>query len=54
MSRINRSVVAALCVAAGAALAQQPSSTVQEIEKYRAALGDGNPAELWEARGEAI
>jgi sulfur-oxidizing protein SoxA len=54
VSRINRSVVAALCVAAGAALAQQPSSTVQEIEKYRAALGDGNPAELWEARGEAI
>ena len=54
MTRINRSVVAAFCVAAGVASAQQPSSTVQEIEKYRAALGDGNPAELWEARGEAI
>ena len=36
------------------AFAQQPSSAVQEIEKYRAALGDGNPAELWEARGEAL
>lgn len=36
------------------AVAQQPSSTVQEIERYRAALGDGNPAELWEARGEAL
>jgi sulfur-oxidizing protein SoxA len=30
------------------------SSTVQEIEKYRAALGDDNPAELWEARGEDL
>ena len=27
-------------------------NTIKEIEKYRAALGDGNPAELWEARGE--
>ena len=54
MNRINRSVVAALLAAAGAAFAQQPSNTVQEIEKYRAALGDGNPAELWEARGEAL
>jgi sulfur-oxidizing protein SoxA len=39
---------------AAAALAQQPRSTVEEIERYRAALGDGNPAELWEARGEAL
>jgi len=30
------------------------SSAVQEIEKYRAALGDDNPAELWEARGEDL
>lgn len=38
-----------------ASLAQaQPSSTVQEIEKYRQALQDGNPAELWEARGENL
>jgi sulfur-oxidizing protein SoxA len=29
-------------------------NTIKEIEKYRAALGDGNPAELWEARGEDI
>jgi len=29
-------------------------STVDEIAKYRAALQDGNPAELWEARGEAL
>ena len=29
-------------------------ATVKEIEKYRQALGDGNPAELWEARGEEM
>ena len=38
--------------AAGAALGQ--SSTVDEIAKYREALQDGNPAELWEARGEEL
>ncbi len=36
----------------GVALAQ--TSTVDEIAKYRAALQDGNPAELWEARGEGL
>jgi L-cysteine S-thiosulfotransferase len=43
---------------AGAAIAQSNSqsgdATIKEIEKYRQALGDGNPAELWEARGEGI
>ena len=29
-------------------------ATVREIEKYREALADGNPADLWEARGEDI
>ena len=29
-------------------------SAVDEIAKYRAALQDGNPAELWEARGEIL
>jgi L-cysteine S-thiosulfotransferase len=29
-------------------------SAVDEIAKYRAALQDANPAELWEARGEAL
>jgi sulfur-oxidizing protein SoxA len=33
---------------ASSALAQ---TTADEIAKYRAALQDGNPAELWEARG---
>jgi L-cysteine S-thiosulfotransferase len=32
----------------------QQRTTVEEIERYRAALGDGNPAELWEARGEDL
>src|SRR5258705_3400337 len=40
-------------IGAGAVFAQQRSA-VEEIERYRAALGDGNPAELWEARGEGL
>ena len=56
MSPIQKGAIA-LCAgaafAAVAALAQQRSA-VEEIERYRAALGDGNPAELWEARGEAL
>lgn len=39
-------------VSGSTALAQ--TSTVDEIAKYRAALQDGNPAELWEARGEDL
>jgi len=41
-----------LSFAASWALGQ--TSTVDEIAKYRAALQEGNPAELWEARGEAL
>ena len=48
----------ALLLAAGvafAAQAQQPQrSTAEEIERYREALVEGNPAELWEARGESL
>jgi len=54
LNRINRLALALFAVGASWALAQQPRSTVEEIERYRAALGDGNPAELWEARGEGI
>ncbi|TMG84765.1 MAG: sulfur oxidation c-type cytochrome SoxA [Betaproteobacteria bacterium] len=39
-------------VLAPAVMAQ--GSTADEIAKYRAALQDGNPAELWEIRGEAL
>jgi sulfur-oxidizing protein SoxA len=42
----------ALFVVTSCALAQ--TTAVDEIAKYRAALQDGNPAELWEARGEAL
>ena len=44
-------VAASLFTAVGAALAE---STADEIAKYREALQDGNPAELWEARGEEM
>lgn len=37
-----------------AALAKADSSTTDEIAKYRALLADGNPAELWEMRGEEL
>lgn len=36
------------------ALAQQPKTSTQAIEEYRAMLADGNPAELFEARGEDL
>jgi len=42
---------AAIACAVPLALAQ---SAADEIEKYRQALQDGNPAELWEARGEGM
>jgi sulfur-oxidizing protein SoxA len=42
----------ALVAFVSAAIGQ--GSTTVEIEKYRQALQDGNPAELWEARGEAL
>src|SRR3982751_3309172 len=45
-------LVSAAALGVGIALAQ--TSTVDEIAKYRAALQDGNPAELWEARGEGM
>src|SRR4029077_18585030 len=54
MPRILAAGIAAsaLAMIVGGALAQ--SSTVDEIAKYREALQDGNPAELWEARGEEM
>ena len=45
-------VIAVALVVAPAALAQ--NSTADGIAKYREALQDGNPAELWEARGEGL
>ena len=45
--RASRAAALALLAAAGVALGQ--GSTVDEIAKYRQALQEGNPAELWEA-----
>jgi len=41
-------------IAGGVTVALAQDSTVEGIAKYRAALQDGNPAELWEARGEGL
>lgn len=41
------------CTAAAPAVAQQKSAA-DGIAEYRAMLADGNPAELFEARGEAL
>lgn len=46
---------ALLCAAFLApATAAAQTDTVKEIERYRQLLADGNPAELWEARGEDL
>lgn len=42
----------AAVAASGAALAQK--SAVESIEEYRQMLADGNPADLFEAKGEAL
>ena len=52
--KVAWSVLMSAALAASAAIAQSGDATIREIEKYRQALGDGNPAELWEARGEDL
>ena len=63
MRAIHRSVLrsaalvvapAALVIALAAPVASGQDSTLDGIAKYREALQEGNPAELWEARGEEI
>ena len=44
----------ALLILALARVAMGQGSTADEIAKYREALQQGNPAELWEARGEDL
>jgi L-cysteine S-thiosulfotransferase len=53
-SRRAARLAAAASVVALAATAFGQGNTADEIAKYRAALQDGNPAELWEARGEGM
>jgi len=45
---------AAVALGAGGALAQSDDKTLQEIERYRQALLEGNPAELVAMRGEEL
>jgi len=47
------SMLALAALSATAAHAQK-SAAVQAIEEYRAMLADGNPAELFEAKGEDL
>lgn len=58
MIRWHRAAVPALLAlglaCGGAASAQSGSDTIKKIEEYRQALADGNPADLWEARGEDL
>jgi L-cysteine S-thiosulfotransferase len=53
-TRWTASVACLLGAFGTCAVIAQQRSAVEEIERYRAALSDGNPAELWEARGEAL
>jgi sulfur-oxidizing protein SoxA len=46
-------ILAAGALCTTAALAQK-NAAVQSIEEYRAMLQDGNPAELFEAKGEGL
>ena len=49
-----KSIAVALVLMGLAVDAQAQGNTLDEIAKYRAQLQDGNPAELWEARGEDL
>ena len=46
--------IAATALIAGAACAQAQTTAAEGIARYRELLADGNPAELWEAKGEAL
>ena len=53
MIQKGRRALAVLALCAAAPAMGQTSAT-DEIAKYRAMLADGNPAELWEMRGEEL
>lgn len=54
MTRTHLAAVAAVAAALAAPFVLAQGNAQDEIEKYRQALQDGNPAELWEARGEGL
>jgi sulfur-oxidizing protein SoxA len=60
-SRLRRAplaLCAAACIGLGVASAfaqtKAPATAAQGIAEYRALLAEGNPAELWEAKGEGL
>ena len=54
MARIRWTGVAAVIAASSAVVWAQQKSSAEGIAEYRAMLADGNPAELFEAKGEAL
>ena len=54
MKAFCRALGGVLAVACGLCANAQPGSAADGIAQYRALLADGNPAELWEAKGEAL
>ena len=54
MTHAIRAALAVAGFACAVPLALAQGSAAEEIEKYRQALQDGNPAELWELRGEGL
>jgi sulfur-oxidizing protein SoxA len=55
MRSANPAAVAALAIVlSGAAFAQDKDITEREIQRYRELLAEGNPADLYEARGEEL
>lgn len=54
MNRLTSCMAAMALTLAAIPQVMAEQDAVKEIEKYRQALGDGNPAELWEMRGEDL
>lgn len=54
LNRWSSALAAALAAVVATPLAVGQGSTEEGIAQYRAALQDGNPAELWELRGEGL
>ena len=52
--RRRLALAAALALAVAGAAAQEKDRTIEEIERYRQMLQDGNPAELLVVRGEEL
>ncbi len=50
---MHHSLISVALLALAGTAAAQPKSTAEAIAQYRAMLADDNPAELFEARGEA-